>query len=132
LEFPEWACLLTQADAGFNACVPDALIYLPNKVFYYLAAGAAVLNTIPGQCAALVEQAGCGVNYTAGDPQSCFDAVAQLVESPQRLAAMGASARRLAEQVYDRKLILAGLTRFLENASGTTSPEQHISCRDQP
>ncbi len=123
LEFPEWAFLLSQADAGFNASFPDALIYFPNKVFYYLAAGAAVLNTIPGQCAELVENEGCGINYKAGDPRSCFDAIARLVESPDVLAPMGSVSRRLAERVYDREIILAELTRFLERvASGGTGP----------
>jgi glycosyltransferase involved in cell wall biosynthesis len=123
LEFPEWAFLLSQADAGFNASFPDALIYFPNKIFYYLAAGLAVLNTIPGQCAELVENEACGVNYEAGDAQSCFDAVAQLVDAPDALTRMGSASRQLAEQVYDRKIILADLTRFLELvASGGDQP----------
>ncbi|UCE58872.1 MAG: glycosyltransferase family 4 protein [Phycisphaerales bacterium] len=121
LGFDEWAYLLSQADAGFNASFPDAMIYFPNKIFYYLAAGAAVLNTIPGQCAELVEKEACGLNYTAGDPESCFDAIAQLVDAPQMLTQMGLASRRLAEQVYDRKIILTGLTRFLEEAADATS-----------
>jgi glycosyltransferase involved in cell wall biosynthesis len=117
LEFPEWAYLLSQADAGFNASFPDALIYLPNKIFYYLAAGAAVLNTIPGQCARLVEEHHCGFNYQAGDAQSCFDAICRLLDSPERLAEMGAAARRLAEQVFDRTIVYADLARFLEHVA---------------
>ena len=117
LEFPEWAYLLSQVDAGFNASHPEALIYLPNKLFYYLGAGAAVLNTIPGECAALVQDEGCGLNYTAGDPLSCFEALTQLVESPDALAKMGSAARRLAQREYDRKIVCANLTRFLEKAA---------------
>jgi len=114
LDFGEWACILSQTDAGFNASFPDALIYFPNKIFYYLAAGAAVLNTIPGQCAELVDKQGCGLNYTAGDPQSCFEAISQLVESPEKLASMGHESRRLAEEVYDRSIVYTDMTRFLE------------------
>jgi len=117
LEFPEWAHLLAQTDVGFNASFPDAMVYFPGKLFHYLAAGLAVLNTLPGQCAELIEKEGCGLNYAAGDPHSCFDAVARLVESPEMLARMGSVSRRLAEQVYDRKIILADLTRFLEKAA---------------
>ncbi len=116
LEFPEWAFVLSQADVGFNAAFPHALIFFPNKIFYYFAAGAAVLNTIPGQCAELIDQHSCGLNYTAGDPGSCFDAIERLVESPDELSAMKAASRRLAEQVYDRAIISTGLARFLENA----------------
>ena len=117
LEFPEWAFVLSQADVGFNAAFPHALIYFPNKIFYYFAAGAAVLNTIPGQCAEIINRHSCGLNYTAGDPGSCFDAIERLVESPDELSAMKAASRRLAEQVYDRGIICASLTRFLENAA---------------
>lgn len=116
LEFPEWAFVLSQADMGFNAAFPHALIYFPNKIFYYFAAGAAVLNTIPGQCAEVIDRHSCGLNYTAGDPGSCFDAIERLVESPDELSAMKAASRRLAEQIYDRGIICANLTHFLENA----------------
>jgi glycosyltransferase involved in cell wall biosynthesis len=114
LDFDEWAYLLSQVDAGFNAAFPDALIYFPNKIFYYLAAGAAVLNTIPGQCAEVVEQGQCGLNYTAGDPESCFRAIERLVEAPQERKAMGVAARRLAETKFDRAIVYREMTRFLE------------------
>jgi len=117
LDFPEWAYLMSQTDAGFNASFPDALIYLPTKLFYYLAAGAAILNTIPGECADLIERSGCGLNYTAGDVQSCFDAVCRVVQSPDDRARMGTAARRLADEVYDRRIINEGLTRFLEGVA---------------
>jgi glycosyltransferase involved in cell wall biosynthesis len=114
LEFPEYAYVLSQADVGFNASFPSALIYLPNKIFYYLAAGAAVLNTIPGECAELVAEHGCGLTYSAGDVEGCSQAVSALVESPDRLAGMRTAARRLAETVFDRRLVYADLVRFLE------------------
>lgn len=121
LEFPEWACLLSQVDAGFNASFPEALIYFPNKIFYYLAAGAAVLNTIPGQCARLVEEHGCGLNYTAGDVEGCLAAVQALVDDEPRLLAMGAAARRLAEDVFDRRIVYAEMAVYLETVAGSRS-----------
>jgi len=48
LDFEQWAYLLSQCDVGFNASFPKAMIYLPNKIFYYFAAGLAVANTIAG------------------------------------------------------------------------------------
>lgn len=114
LDFDEWAYLLSQVDGGFNAAIPEALVYFPNKIFYYLAAGAAVLNTIPGQCAEVVEQGECGLTYTSGDPESCFRAIERLVEAPQERRAMGVAARRLAETKYDRAIIYRDMTRFLE------------------
>ncbi len=114
LGLDEWAYLLSRVDVGFNAALPDALLYLPNKIFAYFAGGVAVLNTIPGQCAEVVEQGECGLNYTAGDPESCFRAIKQLVDAPRERQAMGAAARRLAETRYDRAIIYRDLTRFLE------------------
>ncbi len=117
LDFDEWACVLSRADVGFNASFPEALIYFPNKIFYYLAAGAAVLNTIPGQCAALVDRARCGLNYPAGDADACFAAVRRLVTVPDERRAMGAAARRLAEEVFDRRIVYTEMTRFLEQVA---------------
>lgn len=117
LDFDEWAYLISQVDAGFNAAFPDALIYFPNKIFYYLAAGAAVLNTIPGQCAEVVAENGCGLNYEAGDVAGCFAAIERLVESPDERRAMGAAARRLAETRYDRAIVYREMTEFLEGVA---------------
>lgn len=114
LEFDEYAALLAQADIGFNASFPDALIYLPNKIFYYLAAGAAVLNTIPGECARLVAEHQCGLTYSAGDVDGCYAAIRTLLSNGARRKAMGAAARRLVETQLDRKIIYARLVEFLE------------------
>jgi hypothetical protein len=35
LDFPRWAYMLSRCDVGFNASFPEAMIYLPNKIFYY-------------------------------------------------------------------------------------------------
>lgn len=114
LDFDEWGCILSQADAGFNASFPDALIYLPNKIFYYLAAGAAVLNTIPGECAQIVAEGGCGLTYTAGNVDACVAAIRQLVRDEAGRRAMASASRRLAETRYDRRIVYAGLQALLE------------------
>lgn len=114
LDFAEYAYVLSQADVGFNAAFPDALIYLPNKIFYYFAAGAAVLNTIPGECAEIVTRRGCGLNYAAGDVDGCFRAIQTALDSPDMLARFRTSSRRLADEVYDRRIVYAGFVRFLE------------------
>lgn len=73
-----------------------------------------MLNTIPGQCARLVESSGCGLNYTAGGAQSCFEAICRLVDFPARRASMQAAALKLAEKRHARRLVYAEYTRFLE------------------
>ncbi len=117
LDFDEWAYLMYESDAGFNASFPHALIYLPNKIFYYFAAGQAVLNTIPGECANLVERHGCGLTYDAGDADGCFAAIRRLAEEPRQLQRMKSAARLAAETVFDRRIIYARYADFLENAA---------------
>jgi len=114
LDFPTWAYLLSQCDIGFNAVFPEVFVFLPNKIFYYLAAGAAVLNTIPGQCSRIVREGGCGLDYEAGNAESCADAVERLVGRPEARAAMGAAARRLAETVYDRRVLYPRYAEMIE------------------
>lgn len=114
LPFDTWAYLLSQCDAGFNASFPEAMIYLPNKIFYYLAAGVAVLNTIPGQCSQIVREAGCGLDYRAGDVASCAAAVERIVRDEPARRAMRAAARRLAESTYDRAVLFPRYAELIE------------------
>jgi glycosyltransferase involved in cell wall biosynthesis len=100
-----YAYLMSQCDAAFNPVLPAAPIYLPGKVFHYMAAGAAILNGIGGQCSRIVREAGCGLDYEAGNPDSCAAAAARLIGDPPACKAMGAAARRLAETQYNRRIL---------------------------
>jgi glycosyltransferase involved in cell wall biosynthesis len=110
----EHAYLLSQCDVGFNASFPEAMIYFPNKIFFYLAAGMAVLNTIPGECADFVTESGCGLNYTAGDVTSCAAAIERMIESPQERQSMRAAALAVARTRFERDLVYRSFVRFLE------------------
>jgi glycosyltransferase involved in cell wall biosynthesis len=114
LDFETWAYLLSQCDVGFNAAFPHALIHLPNKIFYYLAAGVAVLNTIPGQCSRIVRECGCGFDYTAGHVAGCVAAVERVVRDDAARDAMRRAARRLAETTYDRAVLFPGYVDLIE------------------
>ncbi len=114
LDFDEWAHLLSQCDAGFNASFASAMIYLPNKIFYYLAAGAAVLNTIPGQCSQIVREGDCGLNYTAGDVSGCAATIAKILDDADATADMKRSSRHLAETTYDRAVFMPRYVELIE------------------
>jgi glycosyltransferase involved in cell wall biosynthesis len=114
LPFERWAYLLTQCDAGFNPNLPETMIFLPNKVFYYLAAGVAVLNTIPGQCSRMVRDGGCGLDYRAGDVDSCAAAMERIVRDRPAREAMGRASRKLAETTYDRALLFPRYADLIE------------------
>jgi hypothetical protein len=118
LDFEEWAYTVSQADAGFNVSFPDALIYMPNKVFFYMAAALALLNTIPGQCDELIARHDCGVNYEAGDVNAWFEPIRELVEAPGDLRRMKAAPRYLAETAFDRRIIDREFVRFLTDVAG--------------
>jgi glycosyltransferase involved in cell wall biosynthesis len=95
------------------------MIYFPNKIFFYLAAGLAVLNTIPGECAELVADTGCGLNYTAGEVPSCQAAIARMIEQPDERRAMQAAARAVAEERFGRDTIYKAFVRFLEGIAAS-------------
>jgi glycosyltransferase involved in cell wall biosynthesis len=121
----EHGYLLSQCDAGFNASFPGARIYFPNKIFFYLAAGMAVLNTIPGECADFVTESGCGLNYTAGDVTSCAAAIERVIESSQERRSMRAAALAVAQTRFERDLVYRSFARFLE----TVDAEGHVGGR---
>ncbi|MBE3099965.1 MAG: glycosyltransferase family 4 protein [Planctomycetes bacterium] len=117
MTFEAHAYLLTQCDVALNAVFPEMLIHLPNKIFYYMAAGAAILNTIPGQCSRIVREAGCGLDYEAGNPDSCAAAAARLIGDTPACKAMGAAARRLAETQYNRKILYRRYVEAIERVA---------------
>ena len=117
MDFPAWAALMSRCDVGFNASFPEAMIYLPNKIFWYMAAGLAVLNTIPGQCSRIVEEGGIGLDYRAGDAADCARAIATLLDDPATRERMGRQSRQLAETKYDRAILLPEFAALLEEVA---------------
>lgn len=114
MRFEQWAYLLSQCDIGFNASFPEAMIYLPNKVFYYFAAGLAVLNTIPGQCSRIISQAAAGMDYTAGEVEQARAAIERYTTDSSRLSAAQHASRLVAQEQYDRGIIMPRYAELLE------------------
>lgn len=114
LDFPRWAYLISQCDVGFNPSCPEAMIYLPNKIFYYFAAGLAILNTITGQCSRIIHEDNCGLDYRPGDVGSCVQAIEQIITNPKELANMQYNSRHLAETKYDRKVLYPRYVELIE------------------
>ncbi|MFM9001937.1 MAG: glycosyltransferase family 4 protein [Opitutia bacterium] len=89
----------------------------PNKFFDYLAAGVPVINNYPGWVADLVAERGCGVVVPPGDPVAFADAMQRLAADPAACRAMGAAARRLAEERFARRSLAADFCAALESAA---------------
>ncbi|MEE8170133.1 MAG: glycosyltransferase family 4 protein [Phycisphaerae bacterium] len=101
--FEDWAATLRTCDIGWNAIRPENLILLPNKIFYYWAAGLALLNSIPGECARLVAETNSGLSYACGDVDDARGAMQRLIADPSGLAAYRESSRQSAEHRWDRR-----------------------------
>ncbi|MCF7955126.1 MAG: glycosyltransferase family 4 protein [Phycisphaerae bacterium] len=114
VDFPQWAYLLKQCDVGFNASFPEAMIYLPNKIFYYFAAGLAVLNTIPGQCSNIVSGSKSGLDYQAGNTQSCIEAIEKVASNADILAEMKYNSHQQAVTIYDRNILYSKFVDLIE------------------
>lgn len=76
--------ILAAADALLVHLKNDPLfaITIPSKTQAYLAIGRPVLMAVPGDAAALVQRAGCGVSAEAENPQSIAAAAITLAEMP--------------------------------------------------
>ena len=116
--FEDWAATVRQCDVGFNAIWPQTFVWFPNKVFYYWAAGLAVMNSIPGECAEWVEKTQTGVTYTAGDVEDASSRMLTLLDNPDALAAMRTRSRDAAEQRWDRQILYQPYIELIEQLAG--------------
>ncbi|NUQ47154.1 MAG: glycosyltransferase, partial [Phycisphaerae bacterium] len=124
--FEDWAATIARCDVGWNAVRPDALVWFPNKIFYYWAAGLAIMNTIPGECAEWVERTGSGVTYACGDAGDAVRRFEELIADPQRLGERRIAARRSAGERWDRRRLYepyVGLIRELAAGRGAAPCE---------
>ena len=72
---------------------------VPSKLYSVLAAGRPIVASVdPGtEVARTVERAGAGVAVAPEDPEAFTDAIVDLLDHPDRAAAMGAAGRRFVE-----------------------------------
>jgi glycosyltransferase involved in cell wall biosynthesis len=76
-----------------------------------------IVNSLPGELAALLDRHAAGLPYAAGDAASLAGAIATLAEDRPRLLAMRQSARRMAEAEFDRERTFARFADWLEGIS---------------
>ena len=70
--------MLARCDAGVVPMFADSCVGVPGKISDYLAAGLAVLNTLPGETAEILESARAGVTCLAGDAGSYAKAFGEI------------------------------------------------------
>lgn len=110
----EHARLLSTADIGLVLVKPESLVSIPYKACEYAAAGLAIVNSLPGELADLVDRYDAGATYAAGDAASLAGAISTLARDRRRLANCRANARRIAEAEFDREKLYPQFARWLE------------------
>jgi glycosyltransferase involved in cell wall biosynthesis len=118
LERPEYVRLVARCAIGLVCVKPESMVAIPYKAFDYAAAGLAIVNSLPGELAGLVEHYEAGVTYAAGDARSLADAIAGIAADRKKLLAMRVNARRLAEREFDREKTYASFADWIETVHG--------------
>jgi glycosyltransferase involved in cell wall biosynthesis len=90
----------------------------PNKVFDYMAAGKPVLLAIDGVIRQVVEEAGCGLFVSPGDPAALADAIRFLASDPKRAGRMGSKGKAYLEKNFNREEIAERLLGVIKSVAG--------------
>jgi len=75
----DYVKLLSRCDVGLVCVKPESMVAMPNKACDSAAAGLAIVNSLPGELADLIERYEAGVSYTAGDSGSLARAIVRLL-----------------------------------------------------
>lgn len=109
--------LMASADLGLQILANVSAFYYgtsPNKFFDYIAAGLPVLNNYPGWLADIIQKEQCGFSIPAENPEAFAKALEDAADNRENLRFMGISARRLAENQFDRQKLSDEFVSWLE------------------
>jgi glycosyltransferase involved in cell wall biosynthesis/ribosomal protein S18 acetylase RimI-like enzyme len=90
--------LYASADIALAPYIASSTVALPVKLFDYLAAGLPIITSLRGEALQLIEEAGAGLAYAAGDAASLTAVVRLLAGDRERRRAMSIAARGAAAQ----------------------------------
>jgi glycosyltransferase involved in cell wall biosynthesis len=105
--------LYASADIGLAPYRAGSTVALPTKFFDYLAAGLPVITSLDSEVSTLIEKAGAGVRYRAGDAASLRAAIVALSDSARR-EPMATAARALAMR-FDARVLYAQFADAIES-----------------
>lgn len=94
---------------------------IPSKFYGILAAGKPTIfiGDPKGSVASVIEAKSCGVNVCIGQAETLAQTIVALAGSPERVAAMGETARAVLEADYSYGRALVTWSTLLRNLSGT-------------
>ncbi len=105
--------LYRESDIGLVSYAAGSTVSMPLKIFDYLAAGLAVLNSLDHEIATIVAT-GCGVQYQAGSSRALAEAMTAMAADRASLDAMKAHSAGLGKQ-FDSRLQYGAFAEFIEN-----------------
>lgn len=114
LEAQSYRNLLAASHVGLICVKPDTHVVVPNKACDYAAAGLALVNSLPGELAALIKQYGAGLPYVCGNAASLADTIADIARDRDRLSAKQRGSRLLAEEKLDRQKTYPQFANWIE------------------
>jgi glycosyltransferase involved in cell wall biosynthesis len=98
----------------------DALggLIVPSKFYGAIAAGRPVIFIGPPECevARVIRECDCGFVWNDPDPAGLAALIRELAADPERVAALGARARRATESLYGRSHALAAWRQVIDHA----------------
>ena len=74
--------LYRHCDVGLSTYVADSTVSMPVKLYDYLAAGLAIINSLGREVGEIIKVHGAGIEYAAGNPASLVDAIVYLSNNP--------------------------------------------------
>ncbi len=105
-----------QFDSGLLPYAAGSTVASPVKLFDYLAAGLPVVTSLGGEVRDLLEGAGAGAFYRAGDAAGLASLIEELAADPERRAAMGERAAALARN-FDAARLYERYAEIVERAA---------------
>lgn len=97
--------------------VPLFSSFIPSKMFEFLGMGKAVVGSLRGEAARILEEAG-AVVVPPEDPEALAATLRELAADPQRRARMGTSGRAYVQQHFDRRVLAERYARLLRGLCG--------------
>lgn len=110
------ASVYGHCDIGIAAYVSGSTVALPIKAFHLSAAGLAVINSLPGEYAQLLEKSGAGIPYEAGSASSLATAIARFWSDSRLLAFTRKASFELADE-FDTATLYPRAAEIVELAT---------------
>lgn len=119
LPYDQMAAWLSKSDITVNSLVEKAAQSIVTKIGDYLAAGKPMVNTsMSAEFRAKVEADAFGVNVQPGSPDKLAAAITALVEDAPQRKQMGETARKIAEDQFDRPHSYMKTVKLIESLIG--------------